>query len=256
MTQPDATAPRDLHGQVAIVTGASSGIGQATAELLVRRGVHVALFARRAERLEALSERLQGDGHGQTLIVGGDVRVADDVQQLVQRTQDRWGQLDILFANAGFGYRSPVVDGNIQRWKDMIDTNVYGLLLTLKYGIPPMLERKRGHVLVMSSVAGRVPTAGGNAYCGTKAAATAIADSVRMEVGPQGVAVTSLEAGVVISEFQQVAEYTPDILPNMLKGAAPLVPIDIARTVLYVVEQPEHFALNQILLRPTGQTYP
>lgn len=256
MTQPDATPLRDLRGQVAIVTGASSGIGQATAELLVQRGVHVALFARRVERLEALAERLRGDGHGETLIVGGDVREADDVQQLVQRTIDRWGQLDILFANAGFGYRNPVVDGNIQRWKDMIDTNVYGLLLTLKYGLPPMLARKRGHALVMSSVAGRVPTPGGNAYCGTKAAATAIADSVRMEVGPQGVAVTSLEAGIVISEFQQVAEYAPGIVENMLKGAEPLVPLDIARTVLFVVEQPEHFALNQILVRPTGQANP
>ncbi len=256
MTQPDATSLRDLRGQVAIVTGASSGIGMATAELLVQRGVHVALFARRVERLEALAERLRGEGHGETLIVGGDVREADDVQQLVQRTIDRWGQLDILFANAGFGYRNPVVDGNIQRWKDMIDTNVYGLLLTLKYGLPPMLARKRGHVLVMSSVAGRVPTPGGNAYCGTKAAATAIADSVRMEVGPQGVAVTSLEAGIVISEFQQVAEYAPGIVENMLKGAEPLVPLDIARTVLFVVEQPEHFALNQILVRPTGQANP
>ena len=258
MAEPDATtaAPQDLRGQVAIVTGASSGIGEATAELLVRRGVHVALFARRAERLEALAERLRGDGNGETLVVGGDVREAEDVRQLINRTLERWDKLDILFANAGFGYRNPVVDGDIQRWKAMIDTNVYGLLLTLKYGLPPMLERKRGRVLIMSSVAGRVPTAGGNAYCGTKAAATAIADSVRMEVGSQGIAVTSLEAGVVISEFQQVAEYAPEILPNMLKGAAPLMPIDVARAVLFVVEQPAHFALNQILVRPTGQTYP
>lgn len=255
MTQADAT-PRDLRGQVAIVTGASSGIGQATAELLAQRGVNVALLARRVDRLEALAERLRGDGNGETLIVGGDVREAEDVQRLVQQTMERWGQLDILFANAGFGYRSPVVDGNIQRWKDMIDTNVYGLLLTLKYGLPPMLERKRGHVLVMSSVAGRVPTPGGNAYCGSKAAATAITDSVRMEVAPQGVAVTSIEPGIVISEFQQVAEYAPGVVEKMLKGAEPLLPIDIARTVLFVAEQPERFALNQILVRPRGQANP
>jgi len=256
MTQPDAATPRDLRGQVAIVTGASSGIGQAIAELLAQQGVHVALFARRVERLEALAERLRGDGHGETLVVGGDVRRPEDVQQLVRQTLDRWGRLDILVANSGFGYRGPVVDGDIRRWKDMIDTNVYGLLLTLKYGLPPMLERQRGHVIVMSSVAGRVPTPGGNAYCGTKAAATAIADSVRMEVGPRGVAVTSIEPGVVISEFQEVAGYTPDIVPNMLKGAEPLMPVDIARAVLFVVRQPEHFALNQVLVRPTGQAYP
>jgi len=163
---------------------------------------------------------------------------------------------NLFVANAGFGYRLSVVEGDITRWKDMIDTNVYGLLLTLKYGVPPLLERGEGHVIVTSSVAGRVPTPGGAAYCGTKAAATAIADSVRQEVGPKGVRVTAIEPGVVISEFQQVAQYPPEILPNMLKGAVPLAPIDIARAVIFVLEQPAHVGFNEILVRPTGQAYP
>jgi 3-hydroxy acid dehydrogenase/malonic semialdehyde reductase len=252
---------QDLHGQVALVTGASSGIGRAIAEELVLRGVHVALFARRGDRLEALREhlaaaRIEGESPGETLAVPGDVRDANDVQRAVQAALDRWGKLDILVANAGFGYRLSVVEGDINRWKEMIDTNVYGLLLTLKFGVPPLLERGAGHVIVTSSVAGRVPTPGGAAYCGTKAAATAIADSVRQEVGPKGVRVTAIEPGVVISEFQEVAQYAPEILPAMLKGAVPLSPIDIARAVIFVLEQPAHVGFNEIVVRPTGQAYP
>jgi len=250
----------DFHEQVAIVTGASSGIGEAVAEALVQRGTHVALFARRTDRLRALAERLSrktnGEHYGETLTVTGDVRQLEDVQRLVRAVLDRWGRVDILIANAGFGYRKPVVEGDPARWKEMIDTNVYGLLLTLKFGIQPMLERGRGKVIITSSVAGRVATPGGSAYCGSKFAASAIADSVRQEVGPRGIQVTSIEPGVVISEFQRVAEYTPDILANMLKGAEPLMPGDIARAVVFALEQPAHVGISEILVRPTGQVYP
>ena len=138
----------------------------------------------------------------------------------------------------------------------MLDTNVYGLLLTLKYGVPPMLERGRGHVVVTSSVAGRVPTLGGSAYCGSKFAASAIADVLRMEVAPKGVRVTTIEPGVVISEFQQVAAYSPEIVATMLKGATPLVPADIARAVVFALEQPAHVGIGELVIRPAGQAYP
>jgi NADP-dependent 3-hydroxy acid dehydrogenase YdfG len=255
-TLPTDDRPGDLRGQVAIVTGASSGIGEAIATALAGRGAHVAIAARRQERLHALAERLASQGQKEVLTVRCDVRQNEDVQALVRQTLDRWGQLDVLVANAGFGYRSPLVDGDPQRWKDMLDTNVYGLLLTLKYGVAPMLERQKGHVIVTSSIAGRVPSLGGSAYCGSKFAASAIADVLRMEVAPKGVRVTTIEPGVVISEFQQVAEYTPDIIANMLKGAAPLVPADIARAVIYALEQPAHVGVNELVVRPTGQAFP
>jgi NADP-dependent 3-hydroxy acid dehydrogenase YdfG len=256
---------RDLRGQVALVTGASSGIGEAIAEALALRGAHVTLAARRVERLQALAERLQqrasegetpGETPGETLVVGCDVRDEAQVQAAVRQTLKRWGQLDILVANAGFGGRGPLVEGDTARWKAMIDTNVYGLLLTLKHGVQPMLERKRGHVVVMSSIAGRVTTPGGAAYCGTKAEAAVIADALRMEVAPQGVAVTSIEPGVVISEFQEVAGYSPDIVANMLKGSAPLYPPDIARAVVYVCEQPETVTVGELTIRGRGQAQP
>ena len=247
---------QDIHEQVALVTGASSGIGAAVARALAQRGVHMALAARRAERLQTLSEEIAGAGQVEALALACDVRNPEQVQAAVRQTLDRWGRLDILVANAGFGYRASVVDGDITRWKDMIDTNVYGLLLTLKYGVAPMLERKRGHVIVTSSVAGRVPTLGGSAYCGSKFAATAIADVLRQEVGPQGVRVTTIEPGVVISEFQQVAEYAPGTIENMLKGATPLAPEDIARAVIFAIEQPAHYGVTEMVVRPTGQAFP
>ncbi|HKS70151.1 MAG TPA: SDR family oxidoreductase [Ktedonobacterales bacterium] len=253
----------DLHERVAVVTGASSGIGEAITEGLVRAGAHVVMFARRTERIQQLGERLateaktQGEHYGETLAVTGDVREEADVQRLMREALDRFGRIDILIANAGFGYRKLLVEGDPAIWKAMIDTNVYGLLLTLKYGVRPMLERGQGgNVVVTSSVAGRVPTITGSAYCGTKFAATAIADSLREEVGPRGIQVTTIEPGVVISEFQEKALYTPDVVGNMLKGAEPLMPGDIARAVVFAVRQPANVGINEIVVRPTGQAYP
>lgn len=248
--------PTDLRGRVAIVTGASSGIGAAIAEQLVTRGVNVTLAARRVERLYDMAERWHGEGYGETLPLKCDVREVEDVQAAVKQTLDRWGKLDILIANAGLGYRAPVAEADIERWRLMLDTNVWGLLLTIKFGLTPMLERGSGHIVVMSSTAGRVPTPGGSAYCGTKFAVTAIADSLRQEVGSRGIRVTTIEPGVVISEFQEVASYTPEIVTNMLKGAHPLQPVDVARTIVAALEMPAHVGLTEILVRPTGQAFP
>jgi NADP-dependent 3-hydroxy acid dehydrogenase YdfG len=248
-----ASGLENLSGRVALVTGASSGIGEAIAGALAQAGVRVTLAARRVERLEALAARL---APAETLPIACDVREEEQVEAAVAKTLDRWGQLDILIANAGFGYRAQTIAGDTTVWKNMIDTNVYGLLLTLKHGVPPLLERGAGHVVVMSSIAGVVVTPGGGAYCGSKAAASAIADALRMEVGSKGVAVTAIEPGVVISEFQQIAGYTPDILPNMLQGATPLYPPDIARAVLFACQQPTNAGVSELIIRPRGQARP
>src|SRR5258708_31945389 len=159
--QSEQLQATDLRGKVAMVTGASSGIGEAIAQELVQRGARVALFARRENRLQELAQRLAGNGSDETLIVPGDVSKPEDVQNLVNQTVQRWGKIDIVIANAGFGYRAPIVDGDTQRWKQLLDTNVYGLLLTLKYGVQNLLKHGSGHVVVTSSIAGRSVTAGG-----------------------------------------------------------------------------------------------
>jgi NADP-dependent 3-hydroxy acid dehydrogenase YdfG len=252
-----AEALTDLRGRVAIVTGANSGIGAAVAEALAERGTHVALAARREDKLREMADRLAAAApESQTLVVPTDVRVPEQVEALVGATLDRWGKLDILIANAGFGHRVPIAEGDVKRWKDILDTNVYGLLLTLRYGVPPMLARHSGHVVVTSSIAGRVVTAGGGVYCGSKFAASAIAEALRMEVATEGVRVTTVEPGVVISDFQRVAEYSSDIVKNMLKGAEPLVPADIARAVVFALEQPAHVGIHELVVRPAGQVYP
>src|SRR5260370_3190610 len=144
--QSEQLQAADLRGKVAIFTGASSGMGEAIAEKLVQRGARVALFARRQNRLQELAQRLAGQGSGETLIVAGDVSKPEDVQNLVKQTVQRWGKLDIVIANAGFGYRSPIVEGDVERWKQLSDTNVYGLLRTLSYGGKQVLKPRTGHV--------------------------------------------------------------------------------------------------------------
>jgi NADP-dependent 3-hydroxy acid dehydrogenase YdfG len=251
--QSEQLQATNLRGKVAIVTGASSGIGAAIAEELVKRGTRVALFARRENRLQALAQRLAGQGSGETLIVPGDVSKPEDVQNLVNQTVQRWGKLDIVIANAGFGYRAPIVNGDPQRWKQLLDTNVYGLLLTLKYGVEQLLEHGSGDVVVTSSVAGRTVTAGGAVYSGSKFAAGAITEALREEVGQQGIRVTTLEPGAVATEFAEAAGYSPGTI-DAIKQLEPLQAKEIAQVVILVLEQPRNVDIAELTVYPTKQT--
>ena len=243
----------DLRGKVAIVTGASSGIGEAIAEALVQCGARVALFARRENRLQALAQRLAGYGSGETVIMPGDVSKPEDVQNLVNQTVQRWGKLDIVIANAGFGYRALIVDGDPQRWKDLLDTNVYGVLLTLKYGVEQLLKQGSGHVVVTSSVAGRAVTAGGAVYSGSKFAVGAIAEALREEVGQLGIRVTTIEPGAVETEFVAVAGYPPGTV-EAIKQLEPLQAQEIALVVIQALEQPGNVDIAELTVYPTKQT--
>jgi NADP-dependent 3-hydroxy acid dehydrogenase YdfG len=251
--QSEQLQATDLRGKVAIVTGASSGIGEAIAEELVKRGARVALFARRENRLQALAQRLAGKGSEEPLIVPGDVSKPEDVQKLVNQTVQRWGKIDIVIANAGFGYRAPIVDGDVERWKQLLDTNVYGLLLTLKYGVEKLLKQGSGHVVVTSSIAGRSVTAGGAVYSGSKFAVEAIAEALREEVGQQGVRVTTIEPGAVATEFAAVAGYPPGTI-EAIKQLEPLQAQEIARVVIQALEQPGNVDIAELTVYPTKQT--
>jgi NADP-dependent 3-hydroxy acid dehydrogenase YdfG len=244
-----------LKGQVAIVTGASSGIGESIVEELVKRGIHVALSARRQDRLEALTRRLGGTGYGETLVVPGDIRQPQYVRGLVDKAVERWGRLDTVVANAGLGYRVPIADGDVERWKDLLDTNVYGVLLTLRYGVRALLDHGGGHgnVFITSSVAGRVVTAGGGVYSGSKFAVNAIAEALRQEVGQSGIRVTLIEPGAVTSEFAEVAGYSSEVRET-IKRLEPLEPKDIANTIIYALEQPYNVNISDFTIYPTRQT--
>lgn len=249
--QGPGSARRDLRGQVALITGASGGLGEAVAHQLATRGVRLAVAARRAEQLEALAGRLRAGG-AEVLPLSGDIRDVAFVEHMVRATLERWGGLDVLIANAGLGYRAPIAEGDPARWKQVLDVNVYGLLLTLRFGVPPLLARG-GHVIVLSSVAARVIQAGNGVYSASKCAVNAIAEALRQEVTRQGVRVTMIEPGVVHTAFQETAGYGPELRQRLLEDQRPLDAADIAAAVLYVLEAPTHVSVNELLIRPSEQ---
>jgi NADP-dependent 3-hydroxy acid dehydrogenase YdfG len=246
-----AESRRELRGQVALITGANSGLGAAMASQLAERGARLALAARRADELEALAARLRATG-ADVLTLCGDVRDVVFVERMVRETVERWDQLDVLIANAGLGYRAPIAEGDPARWKQVLDVNVYGLLLTLRFGVPPLLERG-GHVIVLSSVAARVIQAGNGVYSASKCAVNAIAEALRQEVTRQGVRVTMIEPGVVLTPFQETAGYSPELRQRLLEDQRPLTADDIAAAVVYVLEAPAHVSINELLVRPSDQ---
>jgi NADP-dependent 3-hydroxy acid dehydrogenase YdfG len=226
--------------RVLIITGASSGIGAATARHAAEAGMSVVLAARSEDKLKALASEL---GDDRALTVRTDVTSWEDNERLVQATLDRFGRVDLVFANAGFGAARGWLNETPEHWRDMVLTNVLGAAYTLRAAIPAVKETT-GHLLVTGSVAGRrvMP---GSLYSCTKWAITAMGEAVRQdpEITDSGVRVTVIEPGMVDTPFFD-------------NGAGPgaLKPEDIARAVMYAVSQPPHVDVNEILIRPTAQT--
>jgi len=228
-----------LEGRVGLITGASSGIGEATARALASRGAKVVLGARRDDRLAALVEEL---GAGNAVARQTDVCEDEDVQALVKLAVETYGRLDAVFANAGFGGGGTVTAGDPSIWKPMILTNIYGVATTLHYAVPHLLETEDGHVVLISSVAGyKTPKERNHIYSATKFAVRALADGLRQELLGR-VRVTLLAPGMVDTEFGD----WPD-------GA--MTADDIANLVVFALEQPPRLALNEILVRPVVQEF-
>lgn len=244
-----------LEGRVAIVTGASSGIGEAAAETLARAGARVAVAARRRERLEALCDRI-GEAGGEALAVPTDVAEREQVEALAQRVVDAWGRIDVLVNNAGLMPLSPIREGRVDDWDRMIDVNVKGVLYGIAAVLPVMLEQGSGHVVNVGSVAGRRPFPGGTVYAATKFAVRAVTAGMQLELSAsEGIRVTDVQPGVVDTEL-------PDHIPSdeMREGfegrwddRRRLEPDDVARAILYAVTTPDRVNVNEILIRPTDQ---
>jgi NADP-dependent 3-hydroxy acid dehydrogenase YdfG len=229
-------------GPVLVITGASSGIGAATARRAVEEGWRVVLGARREDRLEALASELGGEAHA--LAARCDVTSWDDQQALVAGALGSFGRLDAVFANAGFGAPRGFLESSVEQWHSMIDTNVLGVALTIRAALGHFREQARGHYLITGSVAGRRALPG-SLYSATKFAVTSMAEGLRLEVrasDPEAdIRVTLIEPGMTDTPFF-------DKPPN---GA--LADDDIARAVLYALGQPSHVDVNAILVRPTRQ---
>ncbi|CAB4857082.1 unannotated protein [freshwater metagenome] len=228
-----------MSDPVLLITGASSGIGAATARAASAAGHRLVLAARSQDRLEALAAELGGDERA--LAVRADVCLWEDNRRMADAAIEHFGQIDAVFANAGFGGRRTFVDEDADSpefWREMVLTNVLGCAYTVRATLSAIRER-RGHIVLMSSVAGRVPT--GSLYSGTKFAVTGIGRSLRTELLGSGVRVTLIEPGFVDTPF-----FTEP--PEMA-----LSDQDIARSVMYALEQPPHVDVSEILIRPTGQ---
>jgi NADP-dependent 3-hydroxy acid dehydrogenase YdfG len=224
--------------RVFLITGASSGIGAATARLARAEGWRVALAARSLDRLESLVEELGGTEHA--LAVRCDVTEWDDQQGMVEAALASFGRIDAVFANAGFGGPRGFLNDTPEHWREMVLTNVYGAALTLRATVP-VLKESRGHLLLTSSVAGRRALPG-SLYSCTKHAVTAMGEAARLDLNGTGIRVTLIEPGITDTPFF-------DNRPS----DAPLQDDDIARGVIYAISQPPHVDVNEILIRPTAQ---
>ncbi len=224
-------------GPVMVITGASSGIGEATALRAAEFDYRLVLAARSEERLQALAAQL---GTDRAVAVRCDVTSWEDQQALVQTALDRFGALDVFFANAGFGAKRGFLEESVEHWKAMIDTNVYGCALSIRAALAQFREQDSGHMLLTSSVAGR-RSLPGSLYSATKFAVTAMGQALRAEVAETPIKVTLIEPGMTDTPFFEN------------KPSQALEADDIARAVMFALTQPPHVDVNEILVRPVNQ---
>jgi NADP-dependent 3-hydroxy acid dehydrogenase YdfG len=249
----------ELDGTVALVTGASSGIGEATAKALAAEGVAVAIAARRADRLEALAGEIEAGG-GRALQIKADVADRSQAEAAVRRTVDELGRLDVVVNNAGVMLLGPILEAPVEEWEQMVQVNLLGLLYVSKAAIPHLLEAAQGErgvadLVNISSVAGRVARSGSGVYNATKHGVGAFSESLRQEVTGRHVRVSLIEPGAVDTEL---TSHNREEIAQQIKARFGDTEIlrseDIADAISYVVTRPAHVAINEVLIRPTEQT--
>jgi NADP-dependent 3-hydroxy acid dehydrogenase YdfG len=248
-----------LNGTVALVTGASSGIGAAAAVALAEQGAAVALVARRADRLDALADKIRGAG-GTALVLAGDVTVEEQARETVERTVAELGRLDTLINNAGVMLLGPAVDAPMEEWRRMVEVNLLGLLYCAHAALPHLLSaadddpRHVADLVNISSVAGRVARSGSAVYNATKHGVGAFSEGLRQEVTGRHVRVSLVEPGGTDTELS--GHNRPEVLEGIKKRFADVERLraeDIADAITYIVTRPRHVAVNEILVRPTEQ---
>jgi NADP-dependent 3-hydroxy acid dehydrogenase YdfG len=251
-----------LRNRVAVITGASAGIGRATALALARDGAAAVVMARREEKLESLLAEIRAAG-GTAMAVPGDAAKESDIVTLLKRAQEfshglgNGGKIDIVIVNAGRGLAGGLLTSDEKQWREMYDINVLGAAMLMRRAGEILSAQGSGDIVALGSVSGHNISPFSGFYGGSKFAVAGMVEAFRREVCGRGVRVTLVLPGVVESEFQGVAGYTPE---NFFKGVAKfgalLKPEDVARAIAFVVSQPANVHINELVIRPTGQDYP
>jgi NADP-dependent 3-hydroxy acid dehydrogenase YdfG len=245
---------RRLQGRVALVTGASSGIGEATALALAEEGAYVALAARRGDRLEALAAKIQALGSVATVLVA-DLTSEAEAQRVVTETEARYGRLDILVNNAGVMYLEPVVEADLGRWRRMLELNVLSLIAATQAALPGMRARHEGHIVNIASTAGRVANPNAAGYAATKFGVVGFSEALRREVYQHNIRVTVIEPGAVDTELREhIGDPQVQAATNAwAEGMRQLQGNDVADAIVFCVSRPAHVNINEVLMRPTDQ---
>ena len=244
-----------IKGKIALITGASAGIGLGFAEVFAEAGADLILVARRKDKLDKISEEIENRHGIHCYKAKCDVRNYDEVKKFYNGLPERWKKIDILVNNAGLARGLNYLhEGVLQDWEEMIDTNVKGLLYVSRVVLPDMVKRGRGDVLNIASVAGREVYPKGNVYCATKHAAKALSKGMIIDLNGTGVRVTNIDPGLVETEFSKVRFHGDDEkAEKVYEGYTPLTGRDIAEVGLFAVERPPHVSLHDILVMPTDQ---
>ena len=239
--------------KIALITGATSGIGEATARIFAEHEIDLILCGRRAGRLDALKKQLEIKVKVQTLVF--DVRDKDMVFQLLDNLPEKWKKIDILVNNAGNAHGlDPIHEGKLEDWEAMIDINVKGLLYVSKGVIPGMVERKSGHIINIGSIAGKEIYPNGNVYCASKFAVDAINNGMRLDLNKYGIKVSQVNPGLVDTEFSMVRfKGDRDKADSVYKGMKPLTGNDVAELILFIVTRPAHVNISDSIIFPTAQ---
>ena len=244
----------DLSGRVALVTGASSGFGEAVALGPAKAGAKVALAARREDRLRDLAQRI-ADAGGQAQVIVADFTDEHQAQRAVRETEAAFGRLDILINNAGVMYLEPVATADLGRWRSMLELNVLGLIAATQAALPGMTARKDGHIVNIASTAGHVSNPLAAAYSATKFGVVGFSESLRKEVHKDNIRVTVISPGMAATELRDhiAVEAVQSAVNSAAAAMRQLTAEDVADAILYAVSRPPHVTINEILMRSTDQ---
>jgi len=244
-----------LDGRTVLITGASAGIGEACAEVFAAEGARLILAARRRDKLDALSSRLERTHDTAIRAIDFDVRRREAVNAAIESLPEDWSAIDVLINNAGLSRGlDRLHEGAPDDWNEMIDTNIKGLLWVDRAVTPMMVQRGNGHVIHIGSIAGRQTYSRGNVYCATKHAVRALTEGLRLDLSGTGVRVTSIDPGMVDTEFSAVRFHGDhERAKSVYRGMTPLTAEDVAQAVLFAATRPPHVTVGDLLLLPTDQ---